>query len=511
MASFRSRTFTEYLQIIWRRKLVLFFIAAVMLISTFLVIDRLPNVYESRASIVISGKQNDRQEVNARVAATTERLTSLAFLDPIARRMDPYGNANKDINAAIGQMRKSIKVETNYRSDYPERMAVTYQHRDPAMAKAVAAELLAAFNNMNDAIEKQATEEASSVASQINEVENQLRDMGKLRAAVAARRRSVGSASSQMSAARAQRIAAASSIETLTDKQFALGQQIEEQKRQIAEQQKIVKAAPSDSRASSSYGVLLVRKAELEAQLKEYGTQYTDKNPKIIQTRNQLAEINNQIAQLSGGVGQDGVALNSAEARELRAMQRELTRMQTELAVTERELNRKKQAAPDLPNAASIPAAPIVASVPSGDAPPEMQTDYEALRKRYDALLDRQQQLEKQKIAMAGFDPGIFQIVDMPAEPRTPVGPNRLKYKMFALAFAFGIALLVTIALEIPKLYSISDDRDVEYYLGVPVIALIPEAVAPVEGRSRRLLLGRTVGALVIALALAAVFISLRG
>ncbi len=490
---------------------MIFFIAAGMLISTFLIIDRLPNVYESRATVVISGQQNDRQTVNARVAAASEKLMSRAFLEPIAQRLNPYGNASSNLDAAINQLRQDIKVDTTYRSDFPERLTVSYRHTNPAMAKAVATDLVSVFDSMNEAMGKQITDEQNSVASEIADVENRLRDMGKLRAAINERQRAAGRAAGEINAARAQRIAAASSIETLTDKQFALKQQIEEQKRQIAEQQKIVKTAPSDAHASSSYGVLLVRKAELEAQLKDYATQYTDKNPKVIQTRNQLAEINRQIAQLNAGGDQNGAAINSAEARELRSMQRELSRMETELAITERELERKKQSAPASTVVASRPSVPFIASTSgSSETPPEMQTDYETLRKRYDSLLDRQEQLQRAQVATAGLDPGVFQIVDMPAEAGVPVGPNRLKYRLFALAFSLGLALLVAMIIEIPKLYSIVDDRDVEYYLGVPVIALIPETVAPVEGQSRRLLLGRTVGLLIVTALVAVVFLLLK-
>jgi hypothetical protein len=88
-----------------------------------------------------------------------------------------------------------------------------------------------------------------------------------------------------------------------------------------------------------------------------------------------------------------------------------------------------------------------------------------------------------------------------------PVGPNRAKYRLFGLALALGLALLVAFALEIPKLYSITDDRDVEFYLGVPVIALIPETVAPAEGGSNKMLLGRAAGAVLIALLVSAVLI----
>ena len=139
-----------------------------------------------------------------------------------------------------------------------------------------------------------------------------------------------------------------------------------------------------------------------------------------------------------------------------------------------------------------------------------MQTDYETLRKRYDSLLDRQEQLARVQASAAGLDRGIFQIVDSPNQPQVPVGPNRFKYKMFALALALGLGLLIAILIEVPRLYSITDDRDVEYYLGVPVIALIPEAVSPVDGQPRRLLVGKVVGVLILAGVICAALILLN-
>ena len=508
MTNFRPRTITEYLQLIWRRRLLFFLIASGMLIATFLFVDRLPSIYEARATVVTASAPNDRQAVNARVAATTERLTSRAFLEPVINRNDPYQN-RANVDASIARIRQDLKIDTIYRNDYPERLTLAYRHTDPTVAQAIAVELVSAFDKMNEAMAKYATDSASGLASEIAQVENSLRDMGKLRAAQASRQSASGRAAGEASLFRAQRIAAASSIETLTDKQFSLEQLIAEQKRQIQEQQKIATLAPSDSKSGSSYGVLLVRKAELEAQMKDYGTQYTDKNPKVLQTRTQLGEINHQIAQLSAGTDPDSAPMNSPEARELRAMQRDLNKMQTEMAVTQRELDRKKQTAGGATSLA-FSAAPVAGFSSGGGGSVESNADYETLRKRYDSLLNRQDQLERGQVATAGLDPGVFQIVDMPTEPKLPVGPNRWKYRLFGLALALGVALLVAFALEIPKLSSITDDRDVEYYLGVPVMALIPETVTPVEGRSPRLLVGRAVGTLLILALLAAVFLLLR-
>src|SRR5262249_20771658 len=150
------------------------------------------------------------------------------------------------------------------------------------------------------------------------------------------------------STVRAQRLATTNSIDSLSDKEFMLERQIDEQKRQISEQEKLVKtAAPTSGLASNSaYGILLARRAEVEGQIKDLSTYATEKKPKMAQARAQAAAINREIARLEGVGGTNlGDAINSAspEARELRAMQREMQRLATELEVTRRDLSRKTQ------------------------------------------------------------------------------------------------------------------------------------------------------------------------
>src|SRR5262249_60339959 len=71
-----------------------------------------------------------------------------------------------------------------------------------------------------------------------------------------------GSLNKAPSADRAQRLAAADSIGALGDKEFMLSRQIDEQKRQIAEQEKLVSSAAPASKIAknSAYGVLLARR-----------------------------------------------------------------------------------------------------------------------------------------------------------------------------------------------------------------------------------------------------------
>jgi uncharacterized protein involved in exopolysaccharide biosynthesis len=334
----------------------------------------------------------------------------------------------------------------------------------------------------------------------LNDIESRLNQISQQRSL----RRSSGVSRPRidLNAVRAERAAAASSLETLADKKYSLEREIAQQKQQIAQQQKIVKAAPSEARSTSSYGVLLVRKAELEAQIKDFATQYTDKNPKVQQARAQLQEINQQIAQLNVEA-QGGATMNSPEARELRTLERELSRMETELAITQRAIDRKQQALDSAPSPGSAiaAAAPMVSAPAAADGEGYVPgSDADRLKNRYESLLRRQERLEYARMTAAGMDPGLFQIVDLPAVPQTATGPDRWKLLGLGLALALAIGLLTVMAFEVPKLFSIRDDRDVEYYLGAPVIILIPESVTPSEqGRAKRLLAMRVVGMLLLA------------
>jgi protein tyrosine kinase modulator len=510
MSSFRPRTLGEYLQLVWRRRLLLLVVIALVATSAFLVIAGLPDLFQSNASVVVAGKEEDRHTIAARVATLIERINSRSFLEPLIQRHNLYPRevANGTTEVAVNRMRKDIKVDTHYRGDNPETLTISYRNTDPVVAKEVATDLVSTFGKMNEAVERHADERSNQINSELAQIETRLSQLGQQSAMVAARSRAAASRQSAFNAVRAQRVAAESSLETLGDREYALEKQISEQKERIAEQEKLARTAPGDARSGSSYGVLLVRKAELEAQLKDYSSQYTDKNPKIVQTRTQLAEINRQVVQLSTATGQDGSAINSPEARELRSMQRELSRSETELEVTRRELDRKRKAVAGSADAAAAGGSAQLArfaSAGSDAAIPNIavETDKDRLRDRYNALLRQQDDVERARHAQAGLDPGVFQIVDLPSEPRVPAGPDRWKLRLIAMALALIAGFVVVAAVEIPRLAAIRDDRDVRYYLGIPVVAQIPESFTPQErGRARRLLAARTLGLFLLACAL---------
>lgn len=493
MESMRPRSAAEYLQILWKKKLLILLVVTSMVIASFLVIRRLPNLYESRAQIVISNQANEVGGVSGTpLAMLTQQLTSRTNLLSIIRLRKLYPNS-KDPDESVERLRKEIKLDIkmrNYYPDAPESLTLKYRYTDPIIAREVVADLVRLFEEANITMREQAITEAGRIQGKIVETQERMRQLAPQRDLALLRGTTANNAGNDRAGMEMQRLAASSSIETLSNKEYALERQIDEQSRQIVEQEKLVKAAqPAVGTATSgAYGVLLSRKAELEGQAKDLARTHTEKSPKMIQARTQLAEINQQIEQFETSTGGKSgtaiVATQSPEARELRTMQRELARLKTELEVTRHDLNVKTQSLSALPLAEPSPANAIPLNQLN-----ESKAEYDRLLGRYNWLMDKQDGLQK----LASGDTAsmvMFQVIDVPHAPTLPVAPNRNLLRLLGLSIAVALGLVMAAVLELPKLRLINNDRDVEYFLGAPVLALIPQTLTPFERSRRRRLWG---------------------
>ena len=497
MEIMRPRGLFEYLGILWRKKLLILLVTASVSTAIFLIIRRIPNVYESHALIVISNQgngNNDPSLSSPPLSALTQRMTSQGNLAEIIRRYDLYPQppgAVSNPDAAIERLRKAIKIDIkmrNYYPDAPESLTISYRYTDSVIAQRVVADLISIFDQTNSTIKQQATTELERFHAQIAEIEGQLQGLTPQRDQALLRS---GSLNNTPAALRAQRLVATDSLGALGDKEFMLKRQIDEQKRQIAEQEKLISSTAPANRlaANSAYGVLLARRAEVEGQIKDLAGSATEKNPKMIQARSQLAAINQEIARLEAASGANsGSVDNSAspEARELRVMRRELQRLENELEVARRDLSRKTLNLNELPK--ESPDAGL-AETASAARLNEAKAEYDRLMGRYNWLMDRQDTLQK----LFGHDSRkgeVFQVVDAPLAQPAPVAPNRLFLELIGLGIALAAGLLIAAAWEIPRLFLIRSDHDVEYYLGTPVLAVIPETLTPSQRSRRRVLWG---------------------
>lgn len=480
MTSFRPRNLAESLSALWNRRLLIATVAVAVLLSALVTIARVPDLYESRAVVVVANPDESDAVGAGEIAAISEQVTSRASLAPLIERYDLYRPVREHagMDAAVEQMRKAIAIETKLRRDYPEAIAIAFKHDEPQIARGVLSELVASFEAANAAIRERILLEASTIGDQIATINGQLDQLDEVRTTAAARTAAAQKAYEEMQAVSQQRAAAASTIESLESRRIALTRQISEVGHQVEEQQKIVASVPATETRSEAAGPLLVKRAELKAQLAQYEGQYTDKNPKVIEARAQLAEVDRQIDALGESGAAKAAPLVSPAAIEMRSLTRELRRLETELEITERELARRGNAMPQMPVEPAFAAnvAPLPASADGG---------YDRLRIQYQALMNRQDALSR-AVPTALSSLQVFRVVDPPATPDTPVGPSRLLLAGFALALALGAGLFAAIVVESRRLFVINDQRDVSYFLGAPVLAAIPETLTPAEASRRR-------------------------
>lgn len=480
MTSFRPRNLSECVGALWTRRWLVLGLASVVLLSCYLVIRRIPDVYESRAVVVVADPQEDGLVTSGYVAAVREQMRSRATLEPVIRKHDLYRpileRAGMDV--AVEQMRRALAVETTERRERLESLSVAFRYSDPETTRAVLDDLVAGFEAANLEMRRRAEAEMGSLSAEIGALDGQLDSLDTVRAASA---RAVSAAQAEydlMLEAQRRREATLATVESLASRQQALTAQVAGLRQQVKDQEELVaSAARAPGAASGAAGVLLVRRAELNAQLAEYAKQYTEKNPKVTAAREQLAAVERQIAKIESG--EAGAAPpNTAEAAELRGLKRDLARLETELDITSQEIERRRASAP------AVPLESALARSAGTPVPAEADGGYDRLRLRYQALLNRQDSLERAiPTALAG---GIFRLVDPPATPDTPVGPSRVLLALFALSLALGAGLLVAAVLEARRLVRIQDDLDVSYFLGAPVLAAIPETLTPGEQHARR-------------------------
>ena len=501
MGILRPRQLTEVIGVLWRRKKLVILMSLAMLLATLIVIRQIPNMYESSALIAIN-LRNDPESILEMnwFAKLQQELTSRETFAALISRHNLYPKAHNE-EEAIDTLQKAFKIETkmrNYSPQVPEAVEISLRHSDPKKAQAVVTDMVRMFEHGNEQKRTEASAEAGRLVSQIAEVEDRLRELAPERDLEMIRLESFYRSRAGQGVDSSLRRTVESSIESLADNEYSLKLQVDEQRKQVAENEKLVNSLPATT-GNAAYGALLTEKSKIEADIQSYSDQYTDKHPKMIQLRNQLAEINRQINRLEAQTAGATPLSMTPEGRDLIAMRRDLRRMEADLEVTQMRLQRRNQQLGDMPKGDGR-AAPD--RTPSLLGRNDMaRAEYDTMVKRYNWLLDRQDSLLK---SSAERDPArtMFYVIDKANLPRLPAAPNRLMLQVFALGMAAAFGLAVALAIETPRMFRINDSRDIEYFLGAPVLALIPESLTPAErARKRRLRLSR--GALIMAGAVA--------
>ena len=226
--------------------------------------------------------------------------------------------------------------------------------------------------------------------------------------------------------------------------------------------------ASADNRTIQQYNAEL---AKLEAERISYVDKYTDKHPRMV-------ELKDQIAQLKQKIQQEINKVAALEAPSDNAVHQGLVagkfQSESELAVAKQKANALQQVIEQ--NNADLEKLP---EVEKGYV--KVARDAQVANELYVMLAKR---LEESKVAEV-MAPNNVQVVDEPTLPEKPISPR--KGRILALAALLGLLLSsgFMVAKELMN-RTIRTEDDVKNYLALPVLGAIPDEESMSRAMSRQ-------------------------
>ncbi|MDE2165155.1 MAG: hypothetical protein KGJ66_02300 [Alphaproteobacteria bacterium] len=412
----------QYLHAIWRRKWITALTAWAVCVIGWSVIAMLPNKYESYTRIYVDADQlltpllrgiavdvdpAQQLDVLQRTLLSrpnVEELIHMADLDRSVRTQ-----ADKD--ALIRRLMQQITIQPQTRNLF----TISYTDSNPTTARNVVQSLLTIFAESTTGTQRTELDNAQRFLNdQIALYEKQLRATEQRRAEFRAQHLDVLNGAASASAIDTLRNQIQQTHDNLQD---AVARRDELQR----ELESLTPSVGADVTTTTSPGAAEQQLAQLERQLAELRTRYTDEYPDVITVKQQIAALSSRLEKQGtttvGGRHAPG-ARTKVSPVVYDQVRIQLLDAQAKVASLQRRLD---QAQTDLSHAeATAKASPGVEAQYQ-----DLDRDYSILKRNYDELLARREATNLSQAADTQADKIQFRVIDAPQAPTTPIAPNR--------------------------------------------------------------------------------------
>src|SRR5437870_5981877 len=110
--------------------------------------------------------------------------------------------------------------------------------------------------------------------------------------------------------------------------------------------------------------------------------------------------------------------------------------------------------------------------------------EYQTKKLNYDNLLAQQQKIVVGADAAKDQQGGGIQVVDPANLPEYPVAPKRFLLTVGGFGIGFLLGMLIALACELRRLFTIQTVEDAKHYMRLPVLASIPELLTAAEAHA---------------------------
>jgi len=482
----RVRTPAEYVAMLRRRWLLIVILTVVGGPLAYGVACILPTKYKSQTTVLVEQptvsvdivKPVDTTDIGQRLASMQQQILSRTRLEPVIRQ---FGLYPKDIDRLpmeelVARLQKVIEVTpiqpmAETRSRELPGFYVNVSLNDPHAAQQVCTSITSMFIEESLRLSQQHSEATTQfLTQQLADAKANLDAQdGKL---AAFKSRYIGSLPDEEQSNLNLLMGFTSQLDAATqalaraqqDKGFAestLTQQLN---------------AWQASQGGHNPETLETQLAALQTELARLQVSYTDDYPDVIKTKNDIAALQKKIGETNNPkTGTEAVksavpSMEPAQIQQLRAQIHTFEQVIAEKTKEQEEIKAQIKA-----YQVRVQSSPLVEQQYK-----ELTRGYETAQQSYNDLL-KSRDSSKMATSLAQEQEGEqFRVLDPANLPDKPSFPNRLLFAGGGFGGGLGLGLCIAFLLEL-KDTSLRTERDVEFALRLPLLAMIP-AVEPKSG-----------------------------
>jgi polysaccharide chain length determinant protein (PEP-CTERM system associated) len=486
----RERTPAEYVAMLRRQWVLIVVLTAVGGPLAYGVARFLPTKYKSQTTVLVQQssisadivKPVDTTDVGERLASMQQQILSRSRLEPVIRQ---FGLYPKDIDRLpmeelVGRLQKAIDVTpvqpmAETRSSGLPGFYVNVTMDDPHTAQQVCTAVTSMFIAESIRQRQQHSEDTTQfLTQQLADAKANLDAQdGKL---AAFKSRYIGSLPDEEQANLNLLVNFTSQLDAATqalaraqqDKSFAeatLTQQL---------------GAWQASQGGRNPETLETQLAVLQTQLASLEARYTDDYPDVIKTKNDIAALQKKIVEgTNQKTGPDAgkTSTPSMEPVQIQQLRAQVHTYEQVIAEKSKEQDAIKQQIKSYQE--RVQSSPVVEQQYK-----ELTRGYETAEASYNDLLKKRDSSAMATHLEQQQEGEQFTTLDPANLPDKPSFPNRLLFAGGGFGGGLGLGLCIAFLLEL-KDTSLRTERDIEFTLRLPLLAMIP-AIEPISGMNAK-------------------------
>ena len=473
----RELTQADYIAILRRRWVLITVLAIVGAPLAYGVSRVLPNRYKSQTLVLIEPptvptdfvKPVITTEINARLASMQEEILSRTRLEPIIHQ---YGLYSGDVNrvppdALVARLQKDIEItpiqpmaETRAQELPGFHIIVTLDN--PQTAQEVCSAVTHMFIEESIRLRQQRSEDTTQfLAQQLVDAKAKLDEQDSKLAAF--KSRYIGSLPDEEQGNLNLLMGLTSQLDAATQALARAQQDKSFAESMLAQQVGAWQAAQS----GSSPQTMDTQLTALQTQLANLQARYTDDYPDVVKTKNAIAALQKKIAD------SDTPKASEDKPSKVASEPSQIAQLRAEVHTTDQVIAEKTREQGKIQQAIKVYQDRVQSSPAVEQQYKELTRDYQTALEFYNDLLKKRDQsamatdLERQQEGEQ------FKILDPANLPDQPSFPNRPAFALGGLAGGLALGLGIAFLLE-SRDTSFRTERDVEFALRQPVLAMVP-------------------------------------